>query len=133
VDATLVTGLLTIAGTLASGVLAAVGFVARRFVSSFDTLTANDTKKTEHLGVLAAAVQTHALRLERLEDTVIDTRQSDATAAAKAATAAMQSATAIITGKHAAVDVQRAALMGEEAEEEPRTVRPRQGRGSRPG
>jgi hypothetical protein len=133
-DATLVAGLLTIAGTSASGVVGLAGLLVKRHLSFLSKLESNDDDKTKSLGTIASELtrtrevqQLHSGRLDSLEKTIEDRRQEDATAASKAATAALIEAKATITGKHAAVDVQRAEIMGDDLEDEPRSIRSRSG------
>jgi hypothetical protein len=130
VDANLVNGLLTITTGCAGAIVSICGFVARRFVKNFDTLTANDTLKTQYMGSISAALQSNTARIEKLEDRIVDGRQSEATDAQREATTVMKTTLAIVTGKHAAVTQERAEIMGEEREEESRGGRPL--RASRP-
>ncbi|MEI8256076.1 MAG: hypothetical protein WCJ30_10435 [Deltaproteobacteria bacterium] len=126
-DQTLVTGLLSIATVASSAVVGVFSFAAKRHVANFDRLTDNDTKKTEHLGALVMAVQSHAVRLESIEATIVDGRQSKATDAQNEATAVMKTTIALVTGKHAAVDAERADLMRDDREVELPSARGRSG------
>jgi hypothetical protein len=113
-----------------SGLGAAVaifGWAARRMVNNFDVVTVNNTKQTEHLGVLAAGVSQNTARLESLEKTVRDDRQTQATKAQEMANAAMRAALALVTGKALAPIEEEG---DEEPEAAPQTVRRRDG--SRP-
>ncbi len=123
-DTTLVTGLLTIASAASTAVVGVFSFAARRHVANFDKLTENDTKKTEHLGALVMAVQSHAVRLESIEATIVDGRQSKATDAQNEATTVMKTTIALVTGQHAAVTAERVEFPEDRAEE-PRPGRAR--------
>jgi hypothetical protein len=142
VDTTLVAGLLTIGTTFAGGLISLAGVLVKRHLSFLSRLELNDDEKTKSLGTIASEMtrtrevqQAHGGRLDSLEKVVLDKRQEEATAASKAATAALLEAKASITGKHAAVDAQRADLFTSDHEdqaEEPQSVRHRQRSGSRP-
>lgn len=137
-DTTLVAGVLTIATTLAGGLISLAGVIVKRHLSFLGRLEANDDEKTKSLGIIASELtrtrevqQLHAGRLDSLEKTIEDKRAEEATAAQKEATAATKSMIATITGKHAAIDAQRAEIMGgDEPEAAPLTARHRGG--SRP-
>ena len=127
-DTALVAGILTIAGTTATGLVSLAGLLVKRHLAFLSKLETNDDAKTASLGTIATELtrtrevqQTHAGRLDSLEKTIGDKRQEDATAASKAATAALLKAEAIVTGKHAAVDVVRLEISDEDSVEGPRS------------
>lgn len=117
-DATLVTGVLSIGGAFATGLLSLCGFVAKRIVAAFDTLASSNVRSADNIGLLASEMKasreeakettrTHGDRLEDLEKTIQDRRLSDVAAAI-----------GNITGNHMAVTVERA-----EQVDEPRHAR----------
>ncbi len=132
-DTALVAGLLTIVGTTCSGALGLAGVLVKRHLALLTRLETNDDAKTEHLGKIAGELtrtrevqQEHTAKIAALEITIEDRRLSEAVAEMRGATREIGS----ITGRHAAVETERAALISEERAEEPPHVRARSG--SRP-
>lgn len=120
-DAALVAGLLTIAGTTCSGFLGLAGVLVKRHLGMISKLEANDDEKTKSLGSIAAELtrtrevqQEHSAKIASLEVALEDRRLSEAVAAMSGATREI----GIVTGKHNAVTQERADLMHEEAAEE---------------
>lgn len=144
-DTTLVAGLLTIAGTLCSGVLGLAGVLVKRHLAFLSKLEANDDEKTKSMAIMASEMtrtrelqQAQGAAIAGLRTDLEDKRNSETVTQSKVATALLERTLATIqegtiTGKHAAVTAERAEIMGEEPAEEPRPARATSGmRTSRP-
>ena len=120
-DPTLVGGLLTIAGTLCSGLLYLARVLVNRHLGLITKLETNDNAKTESLTKIAGELtrtrevqQEHAAKIASLEVALEDKRNSEAVAQSKVATAIMERALGHVTGQHAAVSAERLGPMTEQ-------------------
>lgn len=131
-DPTLVTGLLSIAGTASTGALGLMGLLVKRHMAFLDSMTSNHARSTVAIeGLTSAVLANNALyqglvvRVEGVENTIVDNRNAEALAQSKEATILMRaSLDTIKTGQHAAVTVARVDAVPdlEESGRRPRVV-----------
>jgi hypothetical protein len=134
VDPTLTTGLLAIAGTCGTGALSLAGFLVKSHVATLATMVANDTKNSDAIGKIANEMQRtrevqerQEARIASLEVTIEDKRNSELVSATNEANTLMKQAIGNITGKFAAVNVDRAAAGLPDLEVGPQGDRPPRG------